>query len=189
MATKCLASNECLTADAGKQVTERRQGKEDSGGDETGRMEDAAQELHKSQGTVGSRSEVVGRDSANGRVEFARGRADAEKQWNLNEEDDERRHNSHGAKDDDGNPECEDVGDAYRETYDHGQDAQPLSVDTEVSCLEFLPERHVDGYDSLSLGSVGRRDAVRHSEGLDKSEIGKQVEQGRRTRADDACRV
>lgn len=41
--------------------------------------------------------------------------------------------------------ERKDVGQPGRETKNHGQDSEPLSVDTEIPGLEFFLERHFGG--------------------------------------------
>jgi hypothetical protein len=90
LSTKGLAANESLASDSGEEIADGSEGKEDSRGDETGRVDKDAEELYERQNSVGSCPEVVGRDHADVGIELARSRADSEEQRYFDEENEER---------------------------------------------------------------------------------------------------
>jgi hypothetical protein len=73
------------------EVAEGRRGEEDGGGDEARGARDDGQPLHDGHDAVGARAHVVTRDLADGGVKGGRGRADAQQQRDLDEEDDKGR--------------------------------------------------------------------------------------------------
>ncbi len=64
-----LAADESLALDAGKEVAERGKGEEEGDSKQARNAEDERQVLHDSHDTVGAGAHVVGRDSADGRIE------------------------------------------------------------------------------------------------------------------------
>lgn len=89
LATEGLGVDEVLATNASKEVAETGEGEEDTGGDQRRNGDEGAEELHDGHDNVGTSAHVVGGDLANEPVELGRGRADAEKQRDFNEEDDQ----------------------------------------------------------------------------------------------------
>lgn len=78
LSAESLAADESLPLNSCKRIESGRNGKDDSSGNETGRMDDDAEPLHDGHGEVDSSADVVGRDAADERIKFRRGRADPE---------------------------------------------------------------------------------------------------------------
>jgi len=76
-------------------------------------------------------------------VESFGGWADAEEKWNLNKNKKYTRDETDDGKDD---RFGEDVGYAECNTEDHCEYTHPLSIDTEVPCLEFPRNISKDGH-------------------------------------------
>jgi len=142
-AAERLAAHERLALDAGEEVAQGRKRQEDGRRDQAGRPAEVAQPLRRRHGGVGCRAHVVGLNPADGGVERGRRRADPEEEGHLNEEDDEGGYQADDAEDDDHDVEGKDVGNAQGKAKDHVQDAQPLSINAEISRRELFFESHV----------------------------------------------
>lgn len=88
-AAEGLGADEVLALEAGKSIADGSQGEEDATGDERGRPSERAQENDDGHDEIDGGTDVVGGDPADEAVELARGRADAEEEGHLDEEDDE----------------------------------------------------------------------------------------------------
>lgn len=159
-----LAANKGLALDAGKKVGHSSQSKEHSSGNQArGGAISQAQPLDQGHDGVGTSAHVVGLDFPDVGIERAGGRADSEQQRYLDKQDDEGRHYGNDAHDAVPDTQSEsrsdDVGQSQRKAEDHGQDAQPLAVDTEVSCGELILETHLGGYYDR-LAAAEHRNAI-----------------------------
>jgi hypothetical protein len=144
LTTEGLAANKGLSLDTSEEVAQGSKQQENGGGNQTARAADNADKLQSTHDTIGARAHVVGRNLANELVELGRSWADSEEERDLNKQDDERRCDGKSAKDDSNNIEREDIGDSNSQTNDHGNDPEPLSINAEVSRLEFFFESHID---------------------------------------------
>lgn len=90
LSSKCLAALEFLALEPSKRIENRSKQQEDGCYNQTGSLRPDADPLYSTHDKVNGSAHVVGAEFANERVEFGRGRADAEEQGYLNEDDDER---------------------------------------------------------------------------------------------------
>lgn len=131
--------------DGGQEVAKSSEHEKDGSSKQTGSLWNCAQPLDQTHDTVDAGARVVGRDLADGGIERGRGWADPKEKRHLNKEDDEGRGQCKGAEEVHDYNNSKDVRNAQSEAQDHGQDSEPLSIDTEVSCSKFLLERHLGG--------------------------------------------
>lgn len=89
LAAEGLGADEVLALEAGEGVADGGQGQEDGGGDQGAAAAEDAEVLDDGHDGVGSGAHVVGGDAADEGVELLGGRADAEEEGDLNEEDDQ----------------------------------------------------------------------------------------------------
>jgi len=90
MATKSLATNKALLLQAGEGVERGGNEKEDSRCDEASGLENKRQPLDERHDPIDASTHKVGLETADEVVEARRGRADAQEQRDLEEEDYER---------------------------------------------------------------------------------------------------
>jgi hypothetical protein len=114
MATQRLAALERLTLDASQRIEQGGDKEHDRGRNQTGGIYRNANELYDTHDTIDCRAHVIGFEFADEGVEFGRGWADAEEEWNFDEDDDEGADETYDAEDDE-EVEVEYVGDAERE--------------------------------------------------------------------------
>jgi hypothetical protein len=89
LATEGLAANESLTLDGSKEVADGSDGQEDGGCDQSTGIGDDAEVQDNSHDGVDACAYPIRRDHADGIIELGRGRADAEEQGDLDEQDDQ----------------------------------------------------------------------------------------------------
>lgn len=142
-ATQRLAADKGLALDASHKVASGREGEEHSGGNQARRARNDGEPVDNGHDGIGARAHVVRRDLADGGIEAGRGRADAQEQGHLDEEDDEGEDESDDAEDEKEGVKGEDVGNTEGKAEDHGQDAEPLPVDAKVARRKFLFQRHL----------------------------------------------
>jgi hypothetical protein len=80
-----LAADKGLSAKTGKEVADGSQGEENCCCDQAADSNDDAKVLNDGHDNVGSGAEVVGRNLAYKGIKLARGRADAQEEWNFDE--------------------------------------------------------------------------------------------------------
>jgi hypothetical protein len=85
---KRLAALECLSPDTSERVEDGREEQEQRRCDQTSRPGYNAQPLHNAHDQVDGGAHVIGLESADESIEFRGGRADAEEERYLNEQDD-----------------------------------------------------------------------------------------------------
>jgi hypothetical protein len=86
-ATECFAALERLSLEAGERVEDRGEEQEDCSDNQAGGLGPDADPLYSAHDEVDGRTHVVGFEFPNEAVKLGRGRADAEKQRNLDEYD------------------------------------------------------------------------------------------------------
>lgn len=146
VATEGLATHERLALDTRQRIADRSEQQEDGRCQERRwRGPDTAQELDDGHDEIGGGAHVVGRDLANEGVELARGRADAQEEGNFDEQYQECGSDGEGTHDGWEQAEAKERADTCRKTDDHRQEAEPLSVDTEVASPQLVRDRHVGG--------------------------------------------
>ena len=140
-----------MPTQAGQQVKDGREQQEDGGGDQAGgRRQDQAEPLHQAHDAVHGGAHVVGAEAAHELVELGRGRADAQQEGDLEEDEDqagdpverdteasERSRDDRGRRvgglqaddaEDDDEADVEDVGDAEGDAEDDAEDAGPVGT-------------------------------------------------------------
>lgn len=163
LSTKSLAANEGLSLDSSGKVAERRKREEDGGGNEGCSAVEKTEEEDDGHDGIGGGAHVIRGDLANGGVELGGGRADAQEEGHLDEEDTEGEAASKGVSvsrgcvfkrdgraagihsndgdDYDEDAEGEDRANACRETENHGQNAEPRGQS--VACyLREVPQQY-----------------------------------------------
>ena len=89
LAAERLAADKGLALDGGEQIADGGKGEEDARSDQTRVGPNGAEELQDGHDAVGGGAKIVGRDGADGGIELARGRANAEQQRDLDEQNQE----------------------------------------------------------------------------------------------------
>jgi len=116
-----------------------------------------AKPLDEAHGEVDTSAHVVCCESTHERIEFGRGRADTEKEWNFDEDDEE------GAREAESPEEnhyanMEKMRDAQGKAEEYTYHSGPLTINTEIPRREFFCDRHLCGFSMESTGVTGSVD-------------------------------